>query len=97
MWRPLPRSRSGATVFEDRNAGEGRVILPCTYIPRHMPPFLLWQDPSHTKGLLRQLDFHFPGAIRAVADGTLYSREDTTVVQATHTVSALAAYPIALF
>ena len=41
------------------------------------------------KGLLRQLSELFPGEFRSIADPTFYSREDTTVVQATHIVSAL--------
>ena len=44
------------------------------------------QNPSNARGLLRQLNVWFPGEFRAIADAPLYSRGETTVVQATHKV-----------
>ena len=47
------------------------------------------QDPSNMRGLLRQLNTWFHGEFRSIAEPALYARDDTTVVQATHKVSAM--------
>lgn len=55
---------------------------------RHTHIFAHVQNPSNTSGLLRQLKEWFPGDFRAIV-GTLYVKDDTTVVQATHKVSPI--------
>ena len=47
------------------------------------------QNPTNTGSLLSQLNVWFPGEFRSIVDPPLYAREDTTVVQATHKVSAM--------
>ena len=47
------------------------------------------QNATNTGGLLRHLNVWFPGEFRSNKDPPLHARNDTTVVQATHKVSAM--------